>query len=369
MCKDAEPGGTLLFAAACAGVPTEMASESASRLVRFDSTDRLVTWEAVGGDCRIICPEALLESIRRECVLAARSPAPLGMGGALLGEASGGTYRIRAWHPIPCRHQRGPSFLLSKDEVAGLKDFLSRLPQEAGSPHDQIVGWFVSHPFSGASLRDDEISLHQRFFRARDLFLLMEVDPGGSLEVTVHRGAAPLEPRWNVIAMPVGRRAGTAPRPGTDAAGTALTSRADTDPGGRDRSAPAWLRWMAVLSLVAIAASAAYLGWQFRRILKPQPPPPLASPLPPLVTLSLRLEKLPGGFLIRWNPDDPALRRALRVALHIHDRGRQQDHVLDAAAIRAGSYLHSTPAEAIEVEMAADLPEGSTARERIRYQP
>lgn len=341
-----------------------MASGAPAHLVRFDSSGRLVTWEAAGEDCRIVCPEALLESIRRESALAARGPVPLGMGGALLGEISGGTYRIRAWHPIPCRHQRGPSFLLSKDEVAGLKEFLSQLPARAGSSSDQIVGWFVSHPHSGAVLRDDEISLHQRFFRARDLFLLLEIEPGGAAEITVHRGAAPLEPRWRIIPAPAPRRgtgeareAAAETRPGAGAAS------AGDAPAGRGAPRRAWLG-LAFLLVLAILGSVLYLG---RNLLRPELPPPRA--LAPLTTPSLAVEKQVRGFLLRWNPQAPSLLQARRVTLLVEDSGQMHELVLSRDAVLAGSHFHATEAPSLEAEMRLEFPDGSVSRERVRYQP
>lgn len=342
-----------------------MASGAPAHLVRFGSSTRLVTWEAAGEDCRIVCPEALLESIRRECALAARGPVPLGMGGALLGEISGGTYRIRAWHPIPCRHQRGPSFLLSKDEVAGLKEFLSQLPARAGSSNDQIVGWFVSHPHSGAALRDDEISLHQRFFRARDLFLLIEIEPGGVAEITVHRGAAPLEPRWRVIPAPGPRRGGGEARGGAaDSNSGAGPASAEAAAGAQGMRSKAWLA-LACLLLLTILGSALYLGRNLRRAAPPSPPRALA----PLTTPSLAIEKQAHGFLLRWNPEDPSLLQARRVVLLIGDSGQMRERVLSRDAVQAGSHFHGTESASLEAEMRIEFPDGSSSRVRVRYQP
>lgn len=340
-----------------------MASGAQPHLVRFDSAGRLLTWEAAAEDCRIICPEALLESIRRECALAARGPVALGIGGALLGEISGGTYRIRAWHPIPCRHQRGPSFLLSKDEVAGLKEFLSQLSSRAGATNDQIVGWFVSHPHSGAVLRDDEISLHQRFFRSRDLFLLLEIDPGGAAEITVHRGAAALEPRWRLAPAPLPLRARPA-SPAVDGGPLLEASPADP-PASRQRQASRF--WLALLLLAAISGSAAYL---YRFFLPPEPPQ--ASPRKPgapLTIPSLAVEKQKGGFLVSWNARHPSIARAQRVVLVIEDSGSPLEFVLERAAVRQGSFFHATDAAVLDVEMRLEFPDGSSSRERVRYQP
>ena len=342
------------------------ASDTSPAPARYAPANRLVIWEAAGEDCRIVCPELLLESIRRECALAARGPVPLEVGGALLGECSGGTYRIRSWRRIPCRYQRGPSFLLSKEEVAELKEFLSRLPAQAGSAGDQIVGWFVSHPHSGAMLRDDEISLHQRFFRAKDLFLLLEIGPSGVAEITVHRGAAPLKPGWRVIPAPVSplRRGNvTEPLP-AEAADSLPAPEAQAAAGAAGR-APAGAKWALALVLAVLAGA----GWYAGKVLRAPPPPPPATPRPPLTTLSLSLERQQQGFLIRWNPSELPLLQARRAWLLIQDGPAARVEELDAARLQAGSYAYATASAVLEVEMRTEFADGSSSRQRVRYQP
>lgn len=322
------------------------------------AVDRLVTWESGDGECRIVCPAGVLESIRRECAIAARGSVPLGSGGALLGEYSGGTYRLRSWHPIPCRHQRGPSFLLTKDEVAGLKDFLNRLPELTGRSEDQLLGWFVAHPHAGAVLRDDEISLHQRFFRANDLFLLMEVLADGAAEVTVHRGAMPLVPKWRIVPSPQARAA-AGPAPAEE--------RRDADEKGREApKKEARPMGPVVPALVVLAMALGLAGWlQFGRT----DPPPALAPSQPMTTLSLRVERQGQGFLIRWNPLEPSLATAGRARLRITDRGVVTERELDTAQIRAGTYVHNSVSSGLEVEMLVELSGGRTARERVIYGP
>ncbi len=324
--------------------------------------DTLVIWEARDGECRVVASAALLESIRRECVLAARGRVPLGIGGALLGEYSGGTYRLRNWRQIPCRHQRGPSFLLTKEEVGGLKQFLSQLPEKGAEAGDHLIGWFVSHPFTGAVLRDDEISLHQRFFRASDLFLLLEIHQDGIAEVTVHRGAQPLEPTWRIIPSPSSRGS---------AAGEAATGQgkgsAEPAPAKASRKKPASRLWRGPLvpALALLGISAAVLGWlQFTR--RPAPPP-AAAPAPPLSTLSLRVQRQGNAYQIRWNPVEPSLTSARRVLLRIHDGATVAVRELSPAEVRAGFLAHGSPSASLEAEMVVQLPDGRERTERVIY--
>lgn len=324
---------------------------------------RLVIWEALGEESRIVCPAAVLESIRHECVLAARGPVPLGVGGALTGEYSAGTFRIRGWHPIPCRHQRGPSFLLTKEEVAGLKEFLAKLPSHTGRSEDVIIGWFVSHPHAGAVLRDDEISLHQRFFRASDLFLLLEIQPDGAIEILVHRGARPVQPPWRILPTPSARKGGSA---GAHPGPAAADRPAPHDAESKVRPRRSWLlKGPLIPGLFLLAAALALSAWLYFGNQTPQPAS--LSSRQPLPTFSLRIQRQGRAFLIRWNPLEPSLTRASRVFLRIAEGNRTLERELTPAEVRTGSLSYESGAPSLEIEMRAETSAGRTVRERVLF--
>lgn len=335
-----------------------------------ESSERVVVWKAERGHCRVICSTTLLESIRHACVMAARGPVPLGIGGALMGGTSAGDYQVRHWHPIPCHYQRGPSFLLTKDEVAGLKEFLAQLPARTGQQDEALIGWFVSHPFRGAELRDDEISLHQRFFRSSDLFFLIEVRPDGAIEVTVHLGARPLQPVWRIVPSFIPQRDRSIPVTPSLAVASAHPApllpddERPSEPRKPDL-APRVPRAPLVLTLGALALVLVSFIW-FRPRREAPPPPPPVSPQP-VSTLSLRVERREGAFLIRWNPVEPSLAPARDVVLRITDGAEPIDHPLPPALLRSGSFLHKSAAASIEVEMRATLPDGRVVSERVLY--
>jgi len=336
---------------------------------RRESSERLVVWKADGEPCRVVCSTAVLENIRRQCVLAARGPVPLGIGGALLGSFSGGEYLIRQWHQIPCRYQRGPSFLLTKEEVGGLKEFLMRLPERTADGQDSLIGWFVSHPFRGAEIRDDEISLHQRFFRSSDLFLLIEVHPDGALEVTVHRGARPLQPIWRIVPSYISPKDRSLPEtPTVVPPAPRAPDVADRDdgpsPASPEQKQPV-PKGPLILAVSALAVILAVFIWT--RPASGPPPAPPPPPPQPLITLSLRVQRQPDGFLIRWNPVDPALAPARQTLLRISEGPKTTEHALSQAELRAGSLLHKSAASAIEVEMRAELPDGRVLSEKVLY--
>lgn len=344
-----------------------MARKSPGASPLAEPPERLVTWEAGSGECRIVCSSALLESIHKECLMAAMGLVPLGTGGALLGEFSGGTYRVRSWHPIPCRHQRGPSFLLTKDEVAGLKDFLTRLPAAAGRTEDKIIGWFVSHPHSGAILRDDEISLHQRLFRSNDLFLLLEIHSDGAAVITVHRGAQAMEPQWRIVPARLSRNAvqpatgAELPEPSTGSVIFRSVHGREPNSARKRRSGGPLIPALTVLSL-AVAGFA----WVHLRQ-RPAPPPPV--PVQPLSTLSLRVLRQGQSCVIRWNPLEPSLSYARRAELLITDRGVTTVQALTPAQIQAGSFACDSASATFEVKMTVDVDGDRKLSERVIFGP
>ncbi len=334
-----------------------------------ESSERLVVWKAGGEHCRVVCSTQILEQIRRQCVQAARGPVPLGIGGAFLGEVSGGDFRIHQWHQIPCRYQRGPSFLLTKEEVAGLRDFLASLPQRDNNGGDCLIGWFVSHPYRGAEIRDSEISLHQRFFRSSDLFLLIEVHPDGALECTVHRGARPMQPVWRIVPSFISRRDRSLPEtptvvlsPPQPLDGSSQEENRDSLSHPRREPAP---KGPLILALAALAVVIGLFFWS-----RPSKEPPPASPPPapqPIATVSLRVQRQTGGFVIHWNPVEPSLAVARRVVLRITEGTVTTEHPLAEAVLRAGSFLHKSSAASLQVEMRADLPDGRVLSEKVLF--
>src|SRR5690242_7195907 len=60
------------------------------------------------------------------------------IGGRLLGEWKSGRLLITGFAPLECEHRHGPSFTLSENDEARLRELLE---QSA----DSVVGWYHSH--------------------------------------------------------------------------------------------------------------------------------------------------------------------------------------------------------------------------------
>lgn len=90
--------------------------------------------------------------------------AGLESGGVLFGQRDGDTVRILAWRPILCSNSRGPSFVLSPQDEAGLSLLLSRWSRDPALAGKTPVGWFRSRREGGICLTAEDLALHQRFF-------------------------------------------------------------------------------------------------------------------------------------------------------------------------------------------------------------
>ncbi len=85
-------------------------------------------------------------------------------GGVLYGAREGRTVRVLAQRPIPCEHTRGPAFLLSDQDKAGLTALLDR--NESALQEMIVVGWYVSHTKSEICLNDSDLEIYDGYFAA-----------------------------------------------------------------------------------------------------------------------------------------------------------------------------------------------------------
>src|SRR5580704_4957352 len=105
----------------------------------------LVTWSVPQCPFTIECTPRVLDDIRLGIIDAFFS-LPRGgaeIGGVLLGRFATGRLSISGYQPLECEHAFGPSFTLSANDFARLKEILAALEANPGSP--QAVGWYHSH--------------------------------------------------------------------------------------------------------------------------------------------------------------------------------------------------------------------------------
>jgi len=89
------------------------------------------------------------------------------VGGILLGSISRSgsisVVRIEDFEPVPCRHTRGASYLLSDEEMVEFEDALARWSPEGGR-HSYAVGFYRSHTQVGFSLTPEDLEIYDRYF-------------------------------------------------------------------------------------------------------------------------------------------------------------------------------------------------------------
>ena len=118
-----------------------------------------LVWEAPQCPFTIEYSARVLDDIRLAVVDAFFS-LPRGgaeIGGILLGRHEPGRVTISSYQPIECEHATGPSFTLSRNDEAKLREQLESL----GSA---VVGWYHSHTRSELFLSDADLDICKRFF-------------------------------------------------------------------------------------------------------------------------------------------------------------------------------------------------------------
>lgn len=98
------------------------------------------------------------------------------VGGILIGrwEEDGSVAVVTAFQPVPCRHTRGPSYILEQDEIDSFEQALAPLAQEDGQD-GCAIGLFRSNTRDALELTDEDLALLDRFFLAgRALFLMVK---------------------------------------------------------------------------------------------------------------------------------------------------------------------------------------------------
>lgn len=77
-------------------------------------------------------------------------------GGILYGRTQDGAIRIEAFRAIECEHAFGPSFVLSTNDIEGLKAQLLHAPSDPKLNGLTPLGWFISHSRSGLEVTNRE---------------------------------------------------------------------------------------------------------------------------------------------------------------------------------------------------------------------
>jgi len=95
------------------------------------------------------------------------------VGGVLLGstEAEGPVVRIEDYELIPIEYKRGPSYLLSEEDLQAFEASLEQL--HTGGDRPRPIGYFRSHTRDGVGLGDEDQSLLSKYLPAPETVVLL----------------------------------------------------------------------------------------------------------------------------------------------------------------------------------------------------
>lgn len=353
-------------------------------------------WRAEGGAAEVTYSLAAMESMRRAALEGLQRIPKRGLevGGVLLGARDGGSVHVSDWRPIACEHARGPAFLLSEADEAGLRELLASIaadPQLAGL---EPVGWMRTRTAGDITLSDEDLSLHNRLFPqpwqivlvirphmyepARAAFFLRE--PDGSMRTEAAGGEFELPHKSRRI--PVGfDPSQPGPRPPrlsepavavSDGASPALSEEPGSRrrppsrlgwepsglgpvPGGEPSAEPRkWLTPIRLVPLALAAALAVFLGY------------PLLDPLPP-ESLSLGVRDFDGQLILTWNPAARVLRGVSAASLGVQDGRMRRAVPLTAGDLRSGSLTYQRLSSDVEFRLELRTIDGEPVTEIAKY--
>lgn len=325
-------------------------------------------WRSGDGVLEIEAPEALLESIRAEASLAMNGVGRGGVevAGLLIGVRDGARAEIRDWRPIRCDHSLGASFQLSGRDAAALSAQLDGISLESRLSGADVVGWFVSHTRGELALRDEERSMHARFFPLHaELLLVLKPNQFGDVEADAYvmRGES---------ALSVEGALHMEPKPGLHWQSQAIPGAAtDETAVATGRSRP----WAAFAGLAAIIAACGWMGWDlYQRI---QPPAQAASPVkkarPTLVVerppemLAVHVRKGESLLAISWDAEAEFVRSARRGTLTVYDQGQTFSRALSADDLKLGRIDYTRQTSGITVSLVVEGDNGARRSERATF--
>jgi proteasome lid subunit RPN8/RPN11 len=307
-----------------------------------------------------------LESIRFESSRAMNGAGRTGIGGVLLGTQAGCAYRVFDWRPIACDHSRGPGFLLSQRDAAGMAAFLDGVRLEAARRQWKILGWFVSHPHEALMLSGEERAVQKRFFPADGIAVVIQPDRMGDAACAVFLASEP-EPSvlFHVEPLPIERKdlgARRARTHGTRRAAPREEPAELADAGGAMNPRRSLVFAGAVVALCAVAGGA--MWWAMR---PGQPAMESLPPPTPIEILSLHAGPRGGRFAIDWNGQAQALRFASRARLIIRDGEKEFDVPLTREEAMSGLRFFEPRTGHVRVKFRLESADGSRFEEETAY--
>lgn len=343
-------------------------------------------WIAPESPISIEYSMVVIEEIRHEVAEGFQrlSRGGLEVGGILYGTREGRTVRILAMRPMQCEHARGPAFLLSDKDRAGLTE---QLAAEDPRLENLIpVGWFLSHTRSEIALSEADVEVYSSYFPAPwQVTLVIRPGRGGSMRAgffvresdgTVKSERSYLEFNFPDRLAGVLDRTPRAERPPTERMGGFHRSSQPsvtpqpTVPAPREAertpaptyegpeflpSPPPRSKWPWVVLIVLVVAVAGGLGARYYLTGSSAEP------------IALNVDERDGQLKIEWNRNAKSVANATRGTLEVVDGTEVKKIPLSPAELRGGKFTWERKSGEVEVRLSVESSDGAKAQEASRY--
>ena len=317
------------------------------------------------------------------------------VGALLLGTRAENTVRVLEWRPMDCEHARGPGFVLSERDLAGVETLMAQCATAPELRGLEPVGWFHTHTRSKVFLSADDLAVYNRFFpESWQVSLVMRVtkerapsagfffrEPDGSVKCdATHQEFAVLSDPSALIGptrMTALRKGGLSRRevrPIRPVAGDPEPISLASAPADQPRSeavveptptpiplpvpAPEEARFpwkvVAIVALVVIAITGALAAYRTLGGSRP-------------MSASLRLDGAGSQLMVRWDHDSDAVARAERGVLNITDGTASRTVELNTDDVKRGVVIYQRQAEDVEVRLQLLDGNAVVASEMARY--
>ena len=292
------------------------------------------------------------------------------VGGLLIGTTRPGVpaiVRIDDFEPVACEYRRGPSYLLTEEDVRDFEDCWKRL-QPGSSPSAYAVGYFRSQTREGFSLEAEDLKLLDQFFPGPAMVALL-IKPYatrvsvGAFFVREH-GVFPEESpqefplrRRELLGeeapprrpLGEGRRPERRPRAPEENPQTAFgfsePAREVPDFAEPVRAWRSGWVWLPLTFLFLLLGAA--LGYQLAQTMGARAAAAAAQDL----SLTLSVKRNDNNLSVTWNRFAPAIRAAQKGLLEIDDGGYTKPVALDAAQLQNGSLIYHNATSAVRFRL------------------
>jgi proteasome lid subunit RPN8/RPN11 len=324
------------------------------------------------------------------------------IGGILLGTFDGNRLSIHEHAALDCEHAFGPSFTISRNDEARLRELLANAPAEHAGL--QVVGWYHSHTRSGIFFSDADLEIHKRFFpepwqvavvmkphtfeTARIGFFFHERDGRMRTEAAYEELVLPAQPMGQVVrgvpSAPVAQQTNGSQSGGVEVQVTAQPVEdrrpAVTLPPDPAPTVPQFLmeepaprrRWWTTAVVGGVITIGAIVGvlktrevWMSRLMSAIRTEQPATPPAP---SMGLRTADFDGQLQIAWDRSSPAVRQGAAGLLEISDGGPLPQSIpLDPAHLQTGTFTYARQSEKVDVKLIVRRTDGQELREATTF--